>query len=89
MRFDNDSVPEALLRLRRIEGQIGGIVRMIEQGRDCDEVIQQLAAARRAMDRAGLRLLSTQLERCMSDAAGEAGSGYDHERFERLFLMLT
>ena len=62
---------------------------MIEQGRDCDEVIQQLSAARRAMDRAGLRLLSTQLQRCLSDGAAANGGGYDQERFERLFLMLT
>jgi len=89
MRFDNDAVPEALDRLRRIEGQVGGIVRMIEQGRDCDEVIQQLAAARRAMDRVGLRLLSTQLQRCLSDETLAGEGGYDQERFERLFLLLT
>ncbi len=89
MRFESDAVPEALDRLRRIEGQIGGVIRMIEAGRDCSEVIHQLAAARSAMDRVGLRLLSTQLERCLSDEARARGDGYDRDRFERLFLMLT
>jgi DNA-binding FrmR family transcriptional regulator len=89
MRFDNDAVPEALDRLRRIEGQVGGVIRMIEAGRDCGEVVHQLAAARKAMDRVGLRLLSTQLELCLSDEAAARGDGSDRERFERLFLMLT
>ncbi len=89
MRFENDGVPEALRRLRRIEGQVGGVIRMIEAGRDCTEVIHQLAAARSAMDRVGMRLLSAQLEHCLADEAGARGEGYDKERFERLFMMLT
>ena len=42
-------------RLRRAQGQIGGILRMIEEGRDCKDVVTQLAAVNRALDRAGLR----------------------------------
>jgi DNA-binding FrmR family transcriptional regulator len=88
MRFDNAAVPEALRNLRRVEGQIGGIIRMIENGRDCAEVIQQIAAARVAMNRAGLRLLASQLVHCMNDEARARGEGYDPERFEHLFLTL-
>jgi len=89
MRFDSEAVPEALGRLRRVQGQVGGVVRMIEEGRDCTQVIQQLAAAREAMERAGLRLMSAQLQRCLSDEARGRSGGYDPERFERLFLMLS
>jgi DNA-binding FrmR family transcriptional regulator len=89
MRFDNDEVPQALRNLRRVEGQVRGVIRMIEDGRDCTEVMQQLAAARTAMDRAGLRLLSTQLHRCLTDEGRSVDEGFDRERFERLFLLLT
>lgn len=89
MKFENEVVPEALDRLRRIEGQVGGIVRMIENGRDCQEVVQQLAAVGRAVDRVGLRLLTGQLRRCLVDDVPEATGGYDETKFERLFLMLT
>jgi DNA-binding FrmR family transcriptional regulator len=89
VKFENEVVPEALDRLRRIEGQVGGIVRMIENGRDCQEVVQQLAAVGRAVDRVGLRLLTGQLRRCVADEESAVGDGYDETKFERLFLMLT
>ena len=53
MKFESEVVPEALDRLRRVNGQLGGIIRMIEQGRDCQDVVQQLAAVGRAVDRVG------------------------------------
>ena len=89
MRFDSDAVPEALDRLRRVQGQVGGVAKMIEEGRDCTDVVQQLAAARAALGRVGLRLMSTQLERCLDERSATAGDDYDSERFERLFLLLA
>jgi DNA-binding FrmR family transcriptional regulator len=68
MKFESEVVPEALDRLRRVEGQPCGIIRMIQQGRKCQDVVQQLAAVGRAVDRVGLRLLTGQLQRCLSRA---------------------
>jgi DNA-binding FrmR family transcriptional regulator len=89
VKFESAVVPEALDRLRKIEGQLGGIIRMIEGGRDCQEVVQQLAAVGRAVDRVGLRLLTGQLRRCVADVDAAKSDGYDETKFERLFLMLT
>jgi DNA-binding FrmR family transcriptional regulator len=89
MRFDSDAVPEAVSRLRKVEGQLGGIIRMIEQGRDCADVIQQLAAVGRAVDRVGLKLMAAQLRQCLADEPAARGEGYQEDKFERLFLMLT
>jgi DNA-binding FrmR family transcriptional regulator len=75
MKFDNEVVPEALDRLRRVNGQLGGIIRMIEQGRDCQDVVQQLAAVGRAVDRVGLRLLSGQLRQCLTDEEAARDEG--------------
>lgn len=89
MRFESEVVPEALDRLRRVNGQLAGILRMIEQGRDCEDVVQQLAAVGRAVDRVGLRLLTGQLRQCLADEDAAREAGYDEHRFERLFLMMT
>ncbi|GAA4303907.1 hypothetical protein GCM10023162_06320 [Klenkia terrae] len=52
---------DVIKRLKRVEGQIGGIVRMIEDGRDCSAVVTQLAAASKALSRAGFAVVSTGL----------------------------
>lgn len=61
-----------LARLSRVEGQIRGIRRMIEAGRDCESVITQLMAARAALDRASLLIVSRHLEHCLRDLTSEA-----------------
>ena len=55
-------------RLRRAQGQIGGVLRMIEDGRDCQDIVMQLAAVRRAVDRAGFSILPTGLKQCVTEA---------------------
>lgn len=66
---------EILARLRRVEGQIRGIQRMIGEERDCEAVVTQLMAARAALDGASLYVVSSHLEQCLrhrSDATGKA-----------------
>ena len=55
-------------RLRRIEGQLHGITKMVEDRRDCTDIVTQLAAASRALDRAGFRLLSSGMRQCLTAA---------------------
>jgi DNA-binding FrmR family transcriptional regulator len=75
-------------RLRRVEGQISGIIRMIEDGRECKDVVTQLAAASRALDRAGFKIISTGLRHCYKEtASGERA--IDVAELERLFLSLA
>ena len=52
---DEDAIAAVLNRLRRAQGQLAGVISMIEQGRDCKDVVTQLAAVSRALDRAGLQ----------------------------------
>lgn len=72
-------------RLRRAQGQINGVLRMLDEDRDCADVITQLAAASRALDKAGLALIAAGLEQCV--LAGEQGAA-DRARLEKLFLSL-
>jgi DNA-binding FrmR family transcriptional regulator len=74
-------------RLRRAQGQIGGVLRMIEEGRDCNEVVTQLAAVNRALDRAGFAIISSGLKQCLSESGGE--ESVDLRAMEKLFLALA
>ncbi|MGP4046651.1 metal-sensitive transcriptional regulator [Streptomyces sp. 2A115] len=86
-----DELKSVINRLKRAQGQIAGVINMIEQGRSCDEVVTQLAAASRALDRAGFAIIATGLERCMSDENGEPELDRDQmrARLEKLFLSLA
>ena len=53
---------ELVLRLKRVEGQLRGVQRMIEAGEDCEPIAQQLSASRKALDRAFFELLACAIE---------------------------
>ena len=74
-------------RLRRAQGQIGGILRMIEDGRDCKDVVTQLAAVNRALDKAGFAIIATGLKQCLSESDGT--DSVDIKTMEKLFLSLA
>ncbi|MCZ2526137.1 metal-sensitive transcriptional regulator [Streptomyces sp. NPDC059506] len=77
-------------RLKRAQGQINGVINMIEEGRSCDEVVTQLAAASRALDRAGFAIIATGLQHCMADGSGEQSDLTQmRARLEKLFLSLA
>jgi CsoR family transcriptional regulator, copper-sensing transcriptional repressor len=57
---------EVLLRLKRVEGQIRGIQRMIEQGVPCPEIMTQVAAATAAMKRVGIAIVRAYMEECLN-----------------------
>ena len=88
MDVDSGQLVDVLGRLRRVQGQVGGIVRMIEEGRDCSDVVTQLAAASRALDRAGFKIIATGMRQCMvQDDAGTRR--LNEQELERLFLTLA
>lgn len=74
-------------RLRRAQGQLAGIVRMLEEGRNCREVVPQLAAASKALDRAGFALVASSLRDCATHP--EAHPPGDVADLEKLFLSLA
>jgi CsoR family transcriptional regulator, copper-sensing transcriptional repressor len=85
---DNAQLADVLGRLRRVQGQVGGIIRMIEEGRDCADVVTQLAAVSRALDRAGFKIIAVGMRQCMVD--GDEGTRrINADELERLFLSLA
>lgn len=93
LQFEGDDLKPVLNRLRRAQGQISGVIKMIEEGRACEDVVTQLAAASRALDRAGFAIIATGLQRCLTDAGKGEGDGEATEqmkaRLEKLFLSLA
>jgi DNA-binding FrmR family transcriptional regulator len=73
-------------RLKRAQGQLAGVLRMLEEGRDCADTVTQLAAVSRALDKAGFAIISAGLEQCI--LAGEDGQ-VDRAKLERVFLSLA
>ncbi|MGC3995692.1 MAG: metal-sensitive transcriptional regulator [Propionicimonas sp.] len=87
MQLDADQLDGVLKRLKRAQGQIGGIIRMIEEGRDCQDVVTQLAAVSKALDRAGFAVIAAGLRQCLTE--DPSGEGVDTSSLEKLFLSLA
>jgi DNA-binding FrmR family transcriptional regulator len=88
MRVEEAAAADVIRRLRRAEGQIRGVIGMLEQGRDCAEVVTQLAAVSRALDRAGFKVIASGLRQCMAVGDGDE-HGLNLEQMEKLFLSLA
>jgi DNA-binding FrmR family transcriptional regulator len=89
MELEPDATEDVIRRLRRVEGQVAGIVRMLEQRRECADIVTQLAAASRALDRAGFKLLSSGMRQCLTAAAEGEAEPMSAEQLEKLFLSLA
>lgn len=86
MELQADTLGAVMNRLKRAQGQLAGVLRMLEEGRDCADVVTQLAAVSRALDKAGFAIIASGLEQCIR--AGEDGE-VDREKLEKVFLSLA
>jgi DNA-binding FrmR family transcriptional regulator len=86
---DQEAIAAVLNRLRRAQGQLAGVISMIEQGRDCKDVVTQLAAVSRALDRAGFKIVATGLRECITTEHPDGSETLDVAELERLFLALA
>jgi DNA-binding FrmR family transcriptional regulator len=89
MQIDESCRKDVVNRLRRIQGQVNGIITMIDEGRDCSEVMVQIAAVSRAVDRAGFKIISTELQACATAQRDGREPSMPMEQLEKLFLALA
>jgi DNA-binding FrmR family transcriptional regulator len=87
------TIPEAEVkkivnRLRRAQGQIGAVLTMIDDGRDCRDIVTQLSAASSAIDRAGFAIIASALKECLRDS-DTVGDPIEVADLEKLFLSLA
>lgn len=85
MNVDPESLKPALNRLKRARGQLDAVIRMIEEGGECDQIIHQISAVSTAIDRAGFAVIADTLQACVRDPEREV----DVAQLEKLFLSLA
>ena len=77
-------------RLRRAQGQLGAVISMVEQGKDCRSVVTQLSAVSSALDKAGFAIIATAMKQCVAEeGSSEATGDLSVEDLEKLFLSLS
>lgn len=86
MKLEEDVTRDIVLRLKRARGQLDGVISMIEDGRSCTDVVTQLAAVSKALDRAGFKVVASGLQQCW-ERGDEAPM--TQEQLEKLFLSLA
>ena len=87
MELNPDELSPVVNRIKRAQGQLAGVLRMLEEGRDCEDVVTQLAAVSRALDRAGFAIIATGLQQCLSTS--DDLNSLDVKKMEKLFLSLA
>lgn len=86
---DETAMIEVLNRLRRAQGQLAGVISMIETGRECKDVVTQLAAVSKALDRAGFKIVATGLRECVLGVSADGKAPMTEAELEKLFLSLA
>nr|WSW69178.1 metal-sensitive transcriptional regulator [Streptomyces sp. NBC_00995] len=86
---DDASARAVLNRLRRAQGQLAGVVAMVEEGRDCRDVVTQLAAVSRALDRAGFKIIAGRMRECLTAPEDGGTPAMNEAELEKLFLTLA
>ncbi|HUY51139.1 MAG TPA: metal-sensitive transcriptional regulator [Streptosporangiaceae bacterium] len=86
MRVDEQAMAPVVNRLRRAHGQLAGVIAMIESGRDCEDIVTQLAAVSRALDRAGFKIVANGMQQCI---AAQGDPPMTEQQLENMFLTLA
>ncbi len=87
MELNPQDMGPVINRIKRAQGQLAGVLRMLEDGRECEDVVTQLAAVSRALDRAGFAIVATGLQECLT--RGDGLDTVDVKKMEKLFLSLA
>jgi len=87
-------LPEAVAadvrrRLHRVRGQIEGIERMLDQGRECRDIVTQVSAATKALEQVGFRIVAAGLAYCVEHPTEAAAEGYQLETVQQMFMKLA
>jgi DNA-binding FrmR family transcriptional regulator len=88
MELDPTQMVPVINRIKRAQGQLAGVLKMLEEGRECEDVVTQLAAVSKALDRAGFAIVATGLQQCLVAGDGQVDS-LDVKKMEKLFLSLA
>jgi DNA-binding FrmR family transcriptional regulator len=89
MEIPEDVIEDVRRRLHRVAGQVEAVERMLDEGRECREVVTQISAASKALDQVGFKLVATGLTYCVQHPDEAAADGYPLEEVQRMFMKLA
>jgi DNA-binding FrmR family transcriptional regulator len=86
MEMPEDVVEDVRRRLHRVAGQVKAVERMLDEGRECRDVVTQISAANKALEQAGFRLVAAGLTYCVQHPDDAAADGYPLDEVQRMFM---
>ena len=89
MEIPADVIDDIRRRLHRVSGQLAGIERMLDGGRECTDVVTQISAATKALEQTGFKLVSAGLTYCLAHPEEAEAAGYPLEVVEKMFMKLA
>ena len=84
---DEEQIEAISKRLKRAHGQLAAVIRMLDEGRNCDEIIHQMSAVAKAVNTAAFTLISASLEECIIEDRKDQKAV--SEKLQKLFLSLA
>ena len=84
MELPDDVIADVRKRLHRVSGQLAGIERMLDDGRECKDVVTQISAATKALEQTGFKLVAAGLTYCLANPEEAEASGYPLETIEKI-----
>ena len=89
MELPEEVTDDVRKRLHRVVGQLEGIERMLDSGRECRDVVTQISAATKALEQAGFRLVAAGLTYCLANPEEAESDGYPLDEVQRMFMKLA
>ena len=89
MQLPDNVVDDVRKRLRRVAGQVQGIERMLDEGRECRDVVTQISAATKALEQAGFHLVAAGLTYCIEHPEDAEADGYPLDEVQKMFMKLA
>jgi len=86
VQLEPDAIKAVITRLKRANGHLASVIRMLEEGSECEDALTQLAAVSKAINRGGYALVAAGLQRCLEEGGPEA---VDVAKLEKVFLALA
>lgn len=86
MQLEPDEIKAIITRLKRANGHLAAVIRMLEEGSECEDALTQLAAVHKAVGRGGYALVAAGLQKCLIEGGPDS---VDTQKMEKLFLALA
>ena len=84
---DAEQIEAISKRIKRAQGQLGAVARMLEEGRNCEEIVTQMSAVSKAVNTAAFTLISASLKECIVE--GKSNSEAMSAQLQKLFMSLA